>query len=402
MQGLSIANNLLSNQVQYNLSLNQSSLQHTVQQLSSGLRINSAADDPSGLAIATNLQTQVDAFHQASQNVQDANNAAQVADGALQTETDILQRMRNLATEAASDVNSASDRTNLQAEMSQLVTEVNRISQNTNFNGAPLLDGSHSGYVAAVNGTATVASNAVLSGSGNLVSAVANTGTAFTTAVPASGGAIDGTIELEVVNNAGTAQVNATFYESDKQGQITGAALTTVALSGAAFTLDNVMVTVGAITLADVGQTAYVKVSQYVPVQTPSGSGPFTVQSGADEGDTVQIGIQATNAQTLRVSNVDITTTLGAEDAIGQISNALDNLLQQRAQIGAVIVRLNEDANNDNVASVNLQASESAIRDLNVGEATTQFTKLQVLVQVGTSVLAQSNANAQSVLGLFR
>ncbi len=79
-----------------------------------------------------------------------------------------------------------------------------------------------------------------------------------------------------------------------------------------------------------------------------------------------------------------------------------NTLLSQRAQLGAVIVRLNEDANNDNVAAVNLQASESAIRDLNVGQATTEFTKLQVLVQVGTSVLAQSNANAQSVVGLFR
>jgi flagellin len=143
-----------------------------------------------------------------------------------------------------------------------------------------------------------------------------------------------------------------------------------------------------------------VKISQYVAQS--SGTGAFTVQSGADEGDTVQIGINATNAQTLRVSNVDVTTQLGAEDAIGQITSSLNTLLQQRAQLGSVIVRLNEDANNDNVAAVNMQASESAIRDLNVGQATTEFTKLQVLVQVGTSVLAQSNANAQSVLGLFR
>ena len=77
-------------------------------------------------------------------------------------------------------------------------------------------------------------------------------------------------------------------------------------------------------------------------------------------------------------------------------------MLNQRAQLGSVIVRLNEDANNDNVAAVNLQASESSIRDLSVGAATTEFTKLQILVQVGTSVLAQSNANAQTVLGLFR
>ncbi len=115
MSGLSIANNLLAGQVQYNLDNNQAALKNVVTQLSSGLRINSAADDPSGLAIATNLQTQVDAFNTASQNVQNANNAAQVADGALATETDILQRIRNLAVEASSSINSTSDTTNLQA-----------------------------------------------------------------------------------------------------------------------------------------------------------------------------------------------------------------------------------------------------------------------------------------------
>src|ERR1700752_1687767 len=112
-QGLSIANNLLANSVQLNLDYNQKQLQNVVTQLSSGLRINTAADDPSGLAIATNLQTQVDGFNQAVQNVQNANNAAQVAEGALQTTTDILQRIRSLAVDAASDINSNSDRTNL-------------------------------------------------------------------------------------------------------------------------------------------------------------------------------------------------------------------------------------------------------------------------------------------------
>ena len=140
---LSIANNLLANNVQLNLNRNQESLKNVVTQLSSGLRINTAADDPSGLAIATNLQTQVDGFNQAVQNVQNANNAAQVAEGALQTTTDILQRIRSLAVEAASDINSNSDRQNLQVEVSQLLLEVNRISQNTNFNGINLLGGSH-------------------------------------------------------------------------------------------------------------------------------------------------------------------------------------------------------------------------------------------------------------------
>ncbi len=404
MQGLSIANNLLANNVQYNLNNNQTSLQNIVKQLSSGLRINSAADDPSGLAIATNLQTQVDGFQQASQNVQDANNAAQVAEGALQTETDILQRMRNLAAEAASDINSQSDRDNLQAEISQLVLEVNRISQNTNFNGQPLLDGSHSGFQAQVLGTTTISSNSVLAGTGNLITSVVGTGSALTTTV-AGGGAADGTVEIQVVNTGGTSVSAVVQFFDSATGQVTfsttAAAGATVAVTDGSATIN---VTLGSFAANDAGTTGFIKVNQYVAASS-SAAGPLAIQSGANEGDIVQIGIQATNAQTLRISNINVAATVGniaSEDAIGQIDNALETLLNQRAQLGAVIVRLNEDANNDNVAAVNLQASESSIRDLNVGQATTEFTKLQVLVQVGTSVLAQANANAQSVLGLFR
>ncbi len=408
MQGLSIANNLLANSVRYNLDKNQSSLQNIVSHLSSGLRINTAADDPSGLAIATNLQTQVDGFQKAQQNVQDANNAAQVAEGALQTETDILQRIRGLAAEAASDVNSSADKTNLQAEISQLLLEVNRISQNTNFNGQPLLDGSHSGFQPAVSATEIIASNTVLAqasnytGSGQLVAQVVNSSTFQASAV-------DGTIELQVVNTGGTTVgVQVTFLNSSTQAVSVDSVIYTAGSTVKSFQADNLLISIGNITAADAGTTAYIKVSQAVAAATNPNSPALNVQSGANEGDTVSIGIQATNAQTLRISNINVATasqnnpSIGAEDAIGQIDNALNTLLQQRAQLGAVIVRLNEDANNANVAAVNLQASESAIRDLNVGQATTEFTKLQVLVQVGTSVLAQSNANAQSVLGLFR
>ncbi len=406
MQGLSIANNLLANSVQYNLDNNQSTLKNLVTQLSSGLRINSAADDPSGLAIATNLQTQVDAFQQASQNVQDANNAAQVADGALASETDILQRIRSLSVEASNSINSPSDNQNLQAEISQLLLEVNRISQGTNFNGQPLLDGSHAGFQPYVDASYNITNNAVLAsagaaGQGNLVASVSQTANFDTT----TNGAVDGTIELQVINTSSTSvAVQVSFFSSSSTN--VGADVYTSALAGnGTITVDGLAITVGNVTLADAGTTAYIKVSQAVAASS-SPSGPLTIQSGANEGDTVQIGIQATNAQTLRVSNINVANTsagvLAAEDAIGTVDNALNTLLNQRAQLGAVIVRLNEDANNDNVASVNLQASESAIRDLNVGQATSEFTKLQVLVQVGTSVLAQSNANAQSVLGLFR
>ncbi len=421
-QGLSIANNLLANNVSLNLNKNQEALKNIVTQLSSGLRINSAADDPSGLAIATNLQTQVDGFNQAVQNVQNANNAAQVADGALQTTTDILQRIRSLAVEASSDINSNSDRQNLQVEVSQLLLEVNRIAQNTNFNGQALLDGSHAGFQAQQQAFINVTANTALATNGNIASTgginygflaatVAASGAGFFTTVGGTAGfggtgTTDGTIELQVINTGVSIAVQETFFDS-ATGKVCVSS-TLYGAKGSANAFDNVAVTLGTITTADVGTTSYIKVSQNVAALTNPSNPAFNFQSAANEGDVIQVGIEATNTQTLRISNVNLALSaannpsIGAEDAIGQLDNALNVLLNQRAQIGSVIVRLNEDASNDNIAAVNLQASESSIRDLNVGQATTEFTKLQILVQVGTSVLSQSNANAQSVLGLFR
>jgi flagellin len=408
----SIAHNLLAAQASLNLNRNQSLLGNTVNQLSSGLRINTAADDPSGLAIAETLQSQVNGFQQAVKNVQDANNAATVAEGALQTTTDILQRIRSLAVQASSDITSQADKSNLQVEVAQLLLEVNRISQNTNFNGQQLLDGSHAGFQAGVTASVTVTANSVLATSGAAVAGV-NTGFLIGSYAAANAnffttggatGTLDGTIELQVVNT-GTQIVAQAYGISTATGAVTTYA---TAAAGGTITVDNVTLTIGAITTADVGVTSFVKVSQQVALQSNPQKFAFNFQSGASEGATIQVGFAATNTQTLRISNINLlasspqSASLGAEDSIGQIDNALQTLLNQRAQLGAVIVRLNEDANNDNVAAVNLQASESQIRDLNVGEATTEFTKLQILVQVGTSVLAQSNSNAQSVLGLFR
>src|SRR6185437_16340621 len=257
--GLSIANNLLSNSVQLNLNKNQSALQTSVTRLSSGLRINTAADDPSGLAIAEKLQAQVNGFDQATRNVQDANNAATVAEGALQTTTDILQRIRTLSVEAASDITSPSDKANLQVEVTQLLLEVNRISQNTQFNGLALLDGSHAGFQPQQLATAQIQANSALASAGpvgaitlaldtsglsgitapNVASintglliasvqgAGANFGTTigtaanglagvqgFTQIATTAGYTVDGTIEVQVINTGTSIAVQETFFSS--------------------------------------------------------------------------------------------------------------------------------------------------------------------------------------------
>jgi flagellin len=171
---------------------------------------------------------------------------------------------------------------------------------------------------------------------------------------------------------------------------------------------DNVAITTGNFGSADVGVVSYIKVSQNVPaVSQPTGPA-FSFQSGASEGATIQLGITAVNSLALRISNINLlvsTSTgasIGAEDAIGQIDNAITQVLTERANLGAVEVRLQENSSNASVAATNLQASESNIRDLNVSQETTSYTADQILISVGTSVLLQSNNNAQSVERLFQ
>jgi len=406
--GLSIANNLLANSASLNLNRNQAALGTAVTRLSSGLRINTAADDPSGLAIAESLQAQVNGFDQGARNVQDATNAAQVAEGALQTTTDILQRVRTLAVEGASDITSTDDRKNLQSEVQQLLLEVNRISQNTNFNGQNLLDGSHAGFQQQIDVNATITSNSDLAAGGTLVNSAQVSFVANDVSVQ------DGTIEVQVAQLTSTTQGLIVSFFSSAANAVTSQVVTLSAGGTAAnIAVDNVTIGFGTVGTLDVGVTSFVKISQYVAAASNPNAPAFNFQSGAAEGATIQVGFINTSTNSLRIANVNligpqgaggafVSGSLASEDSIGQIDNALQTVLAQRSQLGATIVRLQEDLNNDNVASVNLTASESAIRDLNVGSETTQYTKLQILVQVGTSVLAQANQNAQSVISLFR
>jgi len=408
--GISVATNLLADAASLNLNRNQGMLQTAVTRLSSGLRINTAADDPSGMAIATRLENQVQGFNQGTLNIQDANNAATVADGALQTETNILQRIRDLAVEASSDITSDSDKISLQDEISQLLLEINRISQNTNFNGAYLLDGSHEGFTSQINFNAIVNSNSALATGINpgqtntLVNKIAYSVT--------NNSSVDGTIELQVAQLTSTQQGVIFSFLSSATNGYAQVCIATVAPAGGAITFfyDGVTITTGQkIGTLDVGVTTYIKVTQYVSAASNPNNPAFTVQDGPAQGAVISIGFAATNTETMRISNINVAGSIGsgngtlaAEDAIGQVDYALTQLLGQRAELGAIVNRLNEDEDNNNIAATNLTASESNIMDLNVGQETTQYTKLQILVQIGTSVLAQANVNAQSVLALFR
>jgi flagellin len=415
--GISVATNLLANTALLNLNKNQATLGKLVNQLSSGLRVTTAADDPSGLAISVNLQNQATGFDTANLNVQDATNAANVADGALSTITTILQRIRSLAIEAANTITSPTDRTALQDEVTQLLQEVNGISTSTNFNGQALLNGSHAGFQPATSAAATITSNAQIGAentylsSSQLVTSVSISST--------NAAIVDGTVQLQVAQLNATQQgIVVSFYTTAtaSYSQLSTVYTLGVAGSTASFVIDGVTISYNSFAATvDVGETAFVKITQYVTVNSNPNGPAFQFQGGANEGDTIQVGLVSVSTSQLRISNVNVATTqyvngspstagavLGAQDAIGQIDQAITQVNGARAALGAVISRLQNAANNNNIASVNLTASASALTDLNVGAATAEYNKEQILVQIGTTVLAQSNTNAQTVLGLFR
>lgn len=414
--GISVATNQLANQALLNLNRNQGQLGKLVNQLSSGLRVNTASDDPSGLAISVNLKDQAAGFDTANLNVQDATNAANVADGALSTVTSILQRIRNLAIEAANTITSPTDRQALQDEVGQLLQEVNQISSATNFNGQALLDGSHAGFQPANSAAAVITSNAQIGSANTLGTSNLITGVSISTT---STSIVDGTIEIQVAQINATAQgIVVSFYSTATASYSQLSKIYTLGTgANLVVTIDGVTVNVnGSAGTVDVNETAFVKVTQYTSVNSNPNGPAFQFQGGANEGATITVGLVSVSTSALRISNINVATTqldsfgnpssagavLGAQDAIGQIDQAITQVNGARAALGAVISRLQNAENNNNIASVNLTASASDITDLNVGQATADYNKLQILVQIGTTVLAQSNTNAQTVLGLFR
>ena len=186
---ITINTNVASLNAQRNLSASQTNLAKSMQRLSSGLRINSAKDDAAGLAISDRMTSQIRGLNQATRNANDGISLAQTAEGAMQESTNILQRMRELAVQSANDTNTASDRQSLQAEVSQLISELDRIAETTSFNGQKLLDGSFAGasFHVGANAGETIDFGINSTRSKNIGNIAQTTGTAVTADTAAEG-----------------------------------------------------------------------------------------------------------------------------------------------------------------------------------------------------------------------
>ena len=460
---LTINTNVLSLNAQRNLTNNSAALGTSIQRLSSGLRINSARDDAAGLAISERFGTQVRGLNVATRNANDGISLAQTAEGALSNIGNNLQRIRELAVQSANATNSASDRAALQAEVSQLIGEISRVAESTNFNGLKLLDGSYrnqnfqvganAGDTIAVSvgdtrasalGTSTLTSNA-----DGITSSVGVSGDIVINGITISGaglanGDITGLIGRINEKNSDTGVIAAradrtvtnlaiTALPTDQTGALRlngtaitlttaqGASATTVAArinefstqTGVTASVNGTSLQLTSSTGADIniqdfgatavlGSTAAQTFVAGIELRTRIGGSISASGAVAESLLVTSTGATSGATNTFRIDGLTVATVSGANNAIKAVDFALDAVNGARADLGAVQNRFNAVVANLQVNAENLSASRSRIQDADFASETAALSRAQILQQAGTAMVAQANQLPQGVLALLR
>ena len=375
-----INTNISSLNAQRNLNSSQGAASTAMQRLSSGMRINSAKDDAAGLAIAERFTAQIKGLNQAARNANDAISLTQTAEGAMTSVTDNLQRIRELAVQSANASNSASDRAALQTEAAQLKSEIDRVANQSQFNGIKLLDGSFTSGVFQVGANAgetiTVSGlqNSTLAALGSVTSAATQSAVVSgltTTATVVADFTVNGT-DIGPLATVGTSQQRAAQVV-DAVNKISTTTNVNAYLD--ATTSRIVLTSNAAITLA--------------------GSGAGLAATGFAAATTAAATVTG-------LTTLDISSYAGASQAITQVDSALGQINTSRATLGAMQSRFTAAVTNLQTASENLSASRSRIQDTDYAAETAALTRSQILQQAGMAMLAQANQSPNQVMTLLR
>jgi flagellin len=401
-----IYNNINAVNAQRNLSITGFALAKSIEKLSSGLRINRAADDAAGLSISEKLRAQIRGVMQAMRNAQDGVSMIQTAEGALNEVHSMLQRMRELAVQAANDTLTTEDRRAIQGELESLRREIDSIVDRTTFNGKQLLDGS---LVTAVASTSNLKVGSVVTDgtdSGHIIKldvSAARPGETYTFSYDST------TSQLTLTRLSDNAQQYVVLPGSLVAGQ-------SLELNFAALGVKLTVTTTGGFTNADAIGDSFAGRS----ITTDSSTGSANMQVGPNSGHAFDVNFSdiriqrgtATEMQGLRTaisnfesavaSNDNTEQVRKAKDLIDAVDGAIGYVNSVRSTLGAFQNRLEHTIANLGVQHENLTASESRIRDVDMAKEMVIFTRNQILQQAGVAVLAQANAMPQSVLQLLR
>ena len=399
--GMSINTNVVSINAQRNLGLSGGSLATSMQRLSSGLRVNSAKDDAAGLAIAERMSTQVKGLAVASRNANDGISLAQTAEGALGKVGDMLQRMRELAVQSSNATNSKSDREALQAELSQLRDEVDRVAKTTSFNGAKLLDGSFTGAVFQVgansgdNITVGALANTKVAELGNSTYGKAADLASATVKDQAAASISAGEVTITITGANGTAvtakiEKDANVTKDEALGKVLEAINSKTADTGvvAFYNTENKNIELRATENQDN--------SEAVANVAVSTSGSVAAL------DTAYAAASVTQAGGKGIDAVKIDTQAGAWEALQRIDKALDKVSSARAELGAIQTRFEKSIENIDIMGENISAARGRITDADFAKETANLSRTQILQQAGTAMVAQANQLPQQVLSLLR
>ncbi|WP_423178540.1 MULTISPECIES: flagellin [unclassified Stenotrophomonas] len=382
-----INTNTMSLNAQRNLSTSGSSLATTIQRLSSGSRINSAKDDAAGLAISERFGTQIRGTDVAIRNANDGISLAQVAEGSLTEIGNNLQRIRELAVQSSNATNSTSDRKALQAEVTQLKSEIDRVAKQSEFNGTKLLDGSFTSQLFQVGANAgqSIAIDKVIDATVSKLGTSSYAGGALTPVAAALAADSDLT---------GTIKVGGKDIKLD-----------TVALKKDATADEQNQAIITAIN-AKIGETGVLAVMDKTAgkinlTQVKDGVAMATADIDVKIGATA-VTFAAGTTSTEHISDVDVSTLASAQKALSTIDNALGSINSTRADLGAIQNRFTSVVANLQTSSENMSASRSRIKDTDFAKETAELTRTQILQQAGTAMLAQANQVPQGVLSLLR
>jgi flagellin len=380
---------------------NERAMTQTMERLSTGQRINSAADDAAGLAISSRMTSQINGLNMAVRNANDAISMVQTEEGAMIEVSNMLQRMRELAVQASSGTMSATDRDALQVEFAALSAQIQQVGDDTTWNGKLILDG------AGVSGAQSFQVGANASQTiDHTFAVIESSDVASQTHVEAQATDQDGSnAEVQTLTlGGGTFAVGDTIH-FQIDGVKFGAEV--MALDGA--TIESVRVHGSSTTVSNDSDTT----DQFT---TTSTSGNITLSIAADNvltftgtTKTVSAGFAVTNDSglvkrgiTAAVTAVDVDTAANAANAISSIDVAIKAVDSARASSGAVINRLEYAADNLANVSQNTSASRSRILDADYAAETTELARTQIIQQAGTAMLSQANQQAQSVLALLK
>ena len=431
-----VKNNMSAVSTLNTLNKNSSALASSLKKVSSGMKINSAADDASGYAISERMRVQIRGLDQANQNTQNGTSMMKVAEGAVSSTVDILKTLKEKVINAANDTNTDSDRATIQKELDQSIDQIND-NANVTYNGKYLVDGSHNNKVTA---TTTAMTNESLAsettgttkfcamndrnGNSLNINSMDTVTISFVkegktySATAAATDNLNKLIENANSKNANTFKttIGSTSYigkdiagdtvhtADEKQALTIEASGTGVKnqVSGITISVTN--------TQGQVQKSANAVLdnfSESIRAQNKSDDNAISLQVGTKANQSIKVGLTDMRAEALGLQSssgatIQIGTQEQANAAVNVLDNAVQKALDQQTTIGSVQSRLSYTSSNLTTASENVQSSESTIRDADMAKEMTEYTKNNVLLQAAQSMLAQANQSSSSVLSLLQ